>query len=50
MREAAGHVDIGLTRVGVLAGNVVNAILRGLLTELHVGDLVRCDLISRELD
>jgi hypothetical protein len=50
LREAAGHVDIGLTRIGVLAGNVVNAILRGLLTELHVGDLVRSDLVGRELD
>jgi len=50
LREAAGHVDIGLTRIRVLAGNVVDAILRRLLTQLHVGDLVRSDLISRQLD
>ena len=50
MRESAGHVDIGLTRICVLASNVVDAILRRLLTQLHVGDLVRSDLISRQLD
>lgn len=50
MREAACHVHIGLARIRVLAVNVVDAILRRLLTELHVGDLVRSDLVSRELD
>ena len=50
MRKAAGHVHVGLTRIRVLAVNVVHAILRRLLTELHVGDLVRGDLVSRELD
>lgn len=50
MREAACHVDVGLIGIGALSSNVIYAILRRLLTELHVCDLMRSDLVSRKLD